>query len=119
MTFLKFGVDLSMNPPFSWPAETTYEDITVTLLDGRKISWPKGDYSRFSCAAVCSIAAKMIKLREILKECEIPESVRRQLEVVAEPFSFEDRFLKGNSVEKRKILTKIGEEYEKSMDSHN
>lgn len=86
------------------------EDITVTLADGRVIAWDKGDFSRFAPASVCSIAAKITGLRKILKDHgeEIPGNIRKKLEVIAAPFSFEDCFLSSDIVKVHEGIEELG-----------
>ena len=88
----------------------TKEDITVTLADGRVITWEKGDFSRFAPGAVCNIASKIVSLRKILKDHgeEIPANIRKKLEVISAPFSFEDCFLSSDIVKVHEGIEELG-----------
>lgn len=97
-----------------------YPKITVELKDGRRIALDQDeDFSRYAPAAVCGIAAKILNLRKILKDYgdAIPGEVRKKLEVIAEPFSFEDLFLSSNIVKVHEGIEELGKTYENSKEA--
>jgi len=85
----------------------SFEEVHVTLQDGRMLYWPKGDMSRLAPAAVCSIAARMVRLRAALKKD--PLDMREMERLINEPIAFEDVFLSGDSLRVHNAIKELGE----------
>ena len=91
--------------------QESFEEITVQI-DGKFIHWPKGDYSRLAGSAVCNIAAKITNLRKLIKDydAELSPELKRKLNQIAEPYSFERYFTSSSLVELHHGIKLAGEE---------
>jgi len=93
----------------------TYEDVHVTLQNGKTVYWPQGDMARLAPAAVCNVASRIIWLRAWLRKLG-PEALsgmthdeRRKLEhLINTPISFEKEFLSGKSFEVHNAIKTLG-----------
>ena len=92
------------------PLRDGYEEVHVTLEDGRKIYWPKGDMARLAPGAVCNIAGRIVDLRAILDAhgCDIPPAIRQKLEMLARPVPYEAAWFSGKSIEVHNALKEFG-----------
>lgn len=95
----------------------TYEEVHLKTIDGRNVYWPKGDMTRLAPAAVCSVASRMVSLRDWLKKLPpntldgIPILERKELEkLITKPISFEAQFLSGKSIEVHNAIKELGEQ---------
>lgn len=88
-------------------SENTFEEIHVTLDDGRTIYWPKGNMTRLAPAAVCSVVGRIQRLRkELLKD---PRDMREIERLINEPVAFEKEFLSGDSTVVHNAIKELGE----------
>ena len=90
----------------------SYEEVHVTLADGRKIYWPKGDMTRLAPGAVCNVAGRIVDLRNLLKNHgeEIPAAIYQKLAMLARPIPWEEAWFSGKSVDVHNALKQLGAE---------
>jgi len=84
----------------------SFEEVHVTLQDGRTLYWPKGDMTRLAPAAVCSVAARLQALRKWLKAN--PDQPAELVKLITEPIAFEDAFLSGDSLRVHNAIKELG-----------
>lgn len=94
-------------PPYGFNPDAD-EEVHITTQSGEEIYWPKGDMTRLAPAAVCSIIARMLDLRKVLKEENISRELTQKLEWIARPVSFESKFLSEKSIEIHNGIKEIG-----------
>ena len=101
-----------MNDPMTEGAKPgtvdTFEEVHVTLADGRTIYWPKGDMSRLAPAAVCSVVSRMQRLRAELKKDRY--DMREIERLINDPIAFEKQFLSGDSLTVHNALKEAGKD---------
>lgn len=86
----------------------SYEDVHVTLADGRSIYWPKDDMTRLAPAAVCQVMQRVVELRAWIAQAESQGPVDTKLKHIARPLPGEDAWLSGNSLRVHNELKEIG-----------
>lgn len=85
-----------------------YEDVHIQTIDGKHVYWPKNDMSRLAPAAVCSVASRIVELRNLIKDNpDIPENVAK---LINKPIAFEKEFLSGKSLDVHNGIKQLGEE---------
>ena len=83
------------------------EEITIRTDDGRTLYWPEGNMGRLAPAAFCGIAARIVKLRELLPE--FPPEVQAKLAKLVTPLPFEEALLSGKMDKVHEAIKALGE----------
>ncbi len=76
----------------------SYEDVHVTLANGRSIYWPKDDMTRLAPAAVCQVMQRVLELRAWIAQAESQGPVDAKLKHIARRLPGEEAWLSGNSL---------------------
>lgn len=77
-----------------------YEDVHVTLQDGRDIYWPGDDMTRLAPATVCQVMLRIQQLRDFIKKNgdALTASQRQDLDRIARHVPLEEEFCSGDSL---------------------
>lgn len=89
--------------PFT-PTPDTYEDVHVTLADGRSIYLPKDNMARYAPATVCAVLHRLDLIRKKARELGITG-----LDHLLRPVPMEDLYKSGCSITLHNAIKEQGQ----------